>query len=421
MVHGIFFSLYDLDKKLYDIHLLLAPAPWGTPDILTLEINDETHERLGDFKEWKWETLGSVLRRVDAAGAKVVVFDAMIHGFVPGSGPTAPGAPPEQSDRPDLGLGETNVLFKYEAAPGRSQPGTRVAAFEESFLPGFPPVAEDIADTMRIRFAGSYGDLVLPPEEIIRSGNLGMDDGTLAPVGRDGRKRAVPLVRFYDGKPMFSLALLAAARYFDVPPESIRVRKRAIVLENARHPNGTVRDVVVSVNRDGDLWVRFFRFMHPLRYIYEGVDEVLDDTDEVLRKDVQGKIIYFNASRSYSDGHPTPFHIRLSTFDIRLIGLNTIVMEQGIFDPPPSAVFGLLFVVLLIYFLVTRVVGARGAVMAALLLLGGLLVGQHLVFRWASTFIEVFPSLLAVVYLAPAIIIVRARRTDDGLVPARGR
>lgn len=111
----------------------------------------------------------------------------------------------------------------------------------------------------------------------------------------DGVFRRVPLLLRYEEAYYPSMAFRVVCDVLAVPPEKILVKPgESITLEGARFPGGSVRDVVIPTDREGNMVVNFLgsweRMVH---YNFADVYGASRDQDEldVWREELRGRII----------------------------------------------------------------------------------------------------------------------------------
>jgi adenylate cyclase len=220
---------------------------------------------------------------------------------------------------------------------------------------------------------------------------------------RDGVFRRVPLLVRYAGAFYPSFPFRCMCDYLSVPPENIIVRPgKDVTLKNAKRPGGPPHDIVIPIDRHGNMVINYVGSWERMRHIdFATVLRLSDDRDEMetfSESIFKGSIaVVSQTSTGSSDVGPVPTDNNFPLSGLHANVLHTILTENFLTE---FTDFQMLFVELLL--LVTVLVFAftlssRGLRYGTALLLIGYLAGSALLFLYANVIVNIIrPSLMIV-------------------------
>jgi len=220
---------------------------------------------------------------------------------------------------------------------------------------------------------------------------------------RDGVFRRVPLLVRYAGEFYPSFPFRCICDYLSVPPENIIVRPgKNITLKNAKRPGGPPHDIVIPIDRHGNIVINYIGSWERMRHIdFATVLTLSDDRDEMetfSESIFKGSIaVVSQTSTGSSDVGPVPTDNNFPLSGLHANVLHTVLTENFLTE---FTDFQMLFVELLL--LVTVLIFAftlssRGLRYGTALLLIGYLAGSALLFFYANVIVNIIrPSLMIV-------------------------
>jgi adenylate cyclase len=191
--------------------------------------------------------------------------------------------------------------------------------------------------------------------------------------------------------------------YLSVPPENIIVRPgKNVTLKNAKRPGGPPHDIVIPIDRHGNMVINYVGSWERMRHIdFATVLTLSNDRDEMetfSESIFKGSIaVVSQTSTGSSDVGPVPTDNNFPLSGLHANVLHTILTENFLTE---FTDFQMLFVELLL--LVTVLVFAftlssRGLRYGTALLLIGYLAGSALLFLYANVIVNIIrPSLMIV-------------------------
>ncbi len=150
---------------------------------------------------------------------------------------------------------------------------------------------------------------------------------------RDGVYRRAPLLVRYGDAFYPSIAFRAVCDHLGVPPQQVVVRPGdCITLKNARRPGGDVHDIVIPIDRQGNLIVNTIgpweRMVH---YSFVDVYRASDDRDELemWEEELAGKIVVISEVLTGSaDVGPVPTDTHFPLSGVHANVMHTILTEE---------------------------------------------------------------------------------------------
>jgi len=237
-----------LNHKLYDSKPRLFAKREFNPEIVHLDIDDET---IKEYGQWPWDRALSarIVNRLTELGAKVIVFDIMYASQGRSKeGDDALASAVSESGRVVMAAG----LFSAErgAVP---EPATlmKIAALREKAWPiSAPP-------KFKLPYVEQPRDSTIPLAPIAREAKeLGHINAT---PDEDGIHRRISLFIRLGGRLVPSLSLAALVAYLNADPKEIVFGENQIEIH---HPRGTIKIPVdpagrMLVNWSPDVWENF--------------------------------------------------------------------------------------------------------------------------------------------------------------------
>lgn len=152
---------------------------------------------------------------------------------------------------------------------------------------------------------------------------------------RDGVIRRLPLLVSYNGGFYPSLPFRVVCDYLGVTPENIRViAGKAIVLEGASRPGGTIHDISIPIDRKGNMIINFIgpweRMKH---YNFGDIYRASEDREEleIWKEELQGKIVLISdVSTGATDIGPVPTDLNYPLAGLHASVIHTILTKQFI-------------------------------------------------------------------------------------------
>jgi adenylate cyclase len=156
---------------------------------------------------------------------------------------------------------------------------------------------------------------------------------------RDGVYRRIPLVYWYRGSCYPSLTLCAVCDYLDVTPDRIVVEPgSAITLKGARRPGDRSHDVVIPIDRSGNMLVNYVgplvREDGVLSMLHANFADILRASDDRMELDIwkeqlTGKIAVVSEVRTgAADVGPIPGDNDFPLSGVHSNAINTILTEN---------------------------------------------------------------------------------------------
>jgi adenylate cyclase len=217
---------------------------------------------------------------------------------------------------------------------------------------------------------------------------------------RDGVVRRAPLLIRYEDCFYPSFPFRAICNYLGVTPDRIVVRPgKNIVLKDAQRPQGRLHDVIIPIDRQGNMivnWVgRWNRMKH---YKFSDVLALADNRDDLdlFADEVKGDLVVVSeVSTGAADVRPVPTENEYPLSGLHANVLHTILSENFLTEWTGWQMFFMELLLMGILLVLAFQLSSRGLwIGAVLLLIGYLLIGVAL-FLYANTIVNVVsPSLM---------------------------
>lgn len=152
-------------------------------------------------------------------------------------------------------------------------------------------------------------------------------------IDADGVVRRVPLLVRYEDGFYPSLPFRVVCDYLGVPPQHIRVVPgEAVVLQQARRPGASPRDIHIPIDRAGSMIVSFIGPWETMKhYNFADVYIASDSRDEleVWRDELEGKIVVVSdVSTGSTDLRPVPTDTEYPLSGMHANAIHTILTED---------------------------------------------------------------------------------------------
>ena len=149
----------------------------------------------------------------------------------------------------------------------------------------------------------------------------------------DGVYRRMPLLIRYGDVFVPSLALRVVADFLRVTPDRIRIEPGdAITLREAHRPGGSVGDVVIPIDDQGNMIINFVgRWERMTHYNFASVLKASEDRDELelWRDELTGKIaVVSEVAIGSADVGPVPTDLHFPLSGLHANAIHTILTEQ---------------------------------------------------------------------------------------------
>jgi len=239
-----------LEPMFTDMHFAVRGGLEPSDQVVVVGIGRQCTrpDKLGPWP-WPRSAHGRLIDRLAAAGARAICFDM----YFP-----APSADPEEDRRmADAARRAGNVALAVYSAPSLDERAPRHGP---------------LIEVQRRDLTGSIDILT----EATAQGHINVRRD------RDGIVRSAPVGLRCGAGRYYQLGLLGAARWLGVQPDEIW-----------QEPGGLrVGDLLVPVNRSGDLLVNYYRLPERTRLYF--VSDLLDDRldDRALRAAFEGKVVF---------------------------------------------------------------------------------------------------------------------------------
>jgi adenylate cyclase len=161
---------------------------------------------------------------------------------------------------------------------------------------------------------------------------------------RDGVFRRAPLLVKWNGGYYPSLPFRIACDYLGVSPDRILIDPgRSITLKDARRPGGPVHDIVIPIDRRGNMTINFIGpWERMLHYNFADVFRASEDRDEmeIWREELEGKIVLVSdVSTGSSDIGAVPTDVNFPLSGLHANVVHTILSGEFLRELSPLQTF----------------------------------------------------------------------------------
>lgn len=412
------FSVFDTYNRLYP-----RPAPADRP-VVIVDIDEESLKELG---QWPWPrtVLARLVDQLSALGAKAVAFD-MVFAEPDRTTPTRiaqglPVSPDYDAARNSLGQLPDNdeVLAQAIARNGRVITGFTHAAKKDTLAPPMvrePFLVRESDKAAFLRGAQGLNGAVSTLPALTRAG-AGNGSFIASPAG-DGILREVALV--FSGQPAFgdqlypALSVEAMRVAFNQDKTRSFVRLDPALQQRFYDPDYVLRigkfaqknfisDVQIPLDADGHLWVYYRPLTHDdyISALKVIVSADHPDFAQILRNDIQGKIVLVGASpEGLKDVRSTPLSLFVPGVEVHFNVIEQAL--QGKFLLRPYFIKGMEALVIgamgLVIIALTPFLGALSMMIVATGFIAASFAGSFYAFRaWGLLLDPLYPALCVVI------------------------
>jgi adenylate cyclase len=324
-------AFVELNHKFYDLKLRFFAKSGVNPEIVHLDIDDETIKK---YEQWPWDRASSarIVDTLTKLGAKVIVFDIMY---------ASQGRSPEGDEALAKAVSESGRVVMaaglFSAQPGETpEPTTlmKIAAMREKAWPiSRPP-------EFRLPYVDEPRDSTIPLAPITKGAKaVGHINAT---PDEDGIHRRISLFIRLEDRLVPSLSLAALVSYLDADPSKIVLKENQLEIH---HAGGIIRIPVdlegrMLVNWPRDVWDSFNNY--PAWYPLEGKQ------DAEMTEAFKDKIVIVSVAwTGNTDMGASPVEKQVLLSRIHSSALDTIltgsfIYEMGAF-PIPALVAVIIF------------------------------------------------------------------------------
>ncbi|MBI5202980.1 MAG: adenylate/guanylate cyclase domain-containing protein [Elusimicrobia bacterium] len=398
-----------IQNQAFDLYQRQGPRPYQAMPVKILDIDEESLKIIG---QWPWPRtkLAELLRKLDAMGASVVVFDALF----PEQDRTSPGKVIESWPQDDPAVRELKPrvakLTDHDTLFARAMSKTRVVL-------GFA-LRNEASDTLPERKAGIAlsGEFPTLPKYKGAVGNLPVLEKAASGIGNvgfspssDGIIRAVPLVfnvqdKLYPGLAAEALRVAQGAK-------TIAIKTSGGSGEtNLGERTGIVKvkigQFVIPTDGQGRVWLHYTkldddkkRFI-PVWKIFK---------NEVPREEIENGILFLGTSaQGLRDIRATPINGSAAGVEVHAQVVEQALLGHWLNRPDWALGAEVLFLValgLMMIFMMNRIGPAYCAALGACVIAGSILASWRSFTYKGWLFDAVYPSLMAIlIYLAASLI-----------------
>lgn len=355
------------------------PAYDGT--VVHVDLNNSAIRQLGTFY-LKRSHYARVIRNLAAMGASAQAYDLIF------------ASETSQSDDKTIidASGEAgNVYFGLAFALGGED--------RERDAPIAPEVRDCLAVTgWKVKIEGDKGDLYFGAKPLITFPGLSAASRGLGCLSlqsdRDGVIRRVPLLIRYNDAFYPSLGFRVACDYLGVSPDRITVSPgRELRLEGARPPGGPPRDIIIPIDRRGNMIVNFIGPWETMRhYNFAQIYSASNDREdlELWGEELSGKIaVVSDVSTGASDIGPVPVDVNFPLSGLHATVIQTIISQSFLKEAPRAAMAAVEAGIVLVLLLISLRLSPLPFFAGSVLLLAGYGGGALLLFLYKGLMLDV--------------------------------
>lgn len=217
---------------------------------------------------------------------------------------------------------------------------------------------------------------------------------------QDGIARRVPLIFNLENGYCFSLILVAIIHYFDIDPQNIIVSfGKEIKLNDARLPDGTVRDFFIPVDKQGNMLINYAApykdsiEFYPVRELidFRAHREEFAMFDEILTDTL---VVVTETSSASINNVATVFDPVVAHNEVLVNAINTILTENFLYEPIDIDIWSVLIPVLLFLFLIILVLKFNFSriIICTLSALAFCMVADYILFANTNNLYVIFPD-----------------------------
>ena len=391
------FEFERLNHKLYDPKPRLFAKTGLNPDIVHLDIDDETIKKYG---QWPWDRALSarIASRLTELGAKVIVFDIMY---------ASQGRSPEGDEALAKAVSESGRVVMatglFSAQPGETpEPTTlmKIAAMREKAWPiSTPP-------EFRLPHVEEPRDSTMPLAPITK-GAKGVGHINATP-DEDGIHRRISLFIRLKDRLVPSLSLAALAAYLNADPRKIVFKENQIEIY---HPGGIIK---IPVDLEGRMLVNWPRDVWESFNNYPAWDVLETQQDPEILERYKDKIVIVSVAwTGNTDMGASPVEKQVLLSRIHSSALNTMLTGSFIYEIGPFPIPALVAVII---FLAPLTVALRlrfyRAVILYLALYGIYALAVIFAFGWRSLDVPMAESSFIFFPAAAGFLVSRAVSTE---------
>ncbi len=312
-----------------------AFRPRYDPTVVHVDLNNKSLRRLGTFYPNRFHYAREI-RNLAAMGAAAQVYDVIF------SAETAPAD--------DLALigaaGEAgNVYFGMAFSLVSPEEGRSAApAGRDERIA--PDVLAYLDRTLwKIRVEGDASEIYTGQSPLVTFPRLASDSKGIGFLSlhndRDGVTRRMPLLVRYGNAFYPGLALRVVCDYLGVPPDRITLAPgRFLRLAGAHRPGGPPHDIVIPIDRRGDMIINFMGPWGAMRhYDFADIHAASDDREELglWRDELAGKIVVVSeVSTGATDIGTVPVDTNYPLSGLHANVIHTILTENFLTEAPPA-------------------------------------------------------------------------------------
>ncbi len=318
--------------------LIPAFKPVYDPTVVHVDLNNTSLRRLGTFYPNR-SHYARVMRNLAAMGTAAQVYDIIF------SAETKP-----EDDLAMIGAaGEAgNVYFGMAFALASREKG-RSAAVTDKDARTAPDVLDYLGRTLwKIRVEGDASGIYSGENPLVTFPRLASASHGIGFLSlqndRDGVTRRMPLLVRYGGAFYPSISLRVVCDYLGVPPGRITLAPgRFIRLAGARRPGGAPHDILIPIDRRGNMIINFVGPWGAMRhYNFAAVHAASDDRDELelWADELSGKIaVISEVSTGATDIGTVPVDTNYPLSGLHANVIHTILTGNFLTEAVPAVSF----------------------------------------------------------------------------------
>ena len=348
-----------MGRRIYDGYFTLR-GPVAVPDTVVIVAIDEASIRREGHWPWPRQRLAKLLRRMDQAGAALMVFDIVWSEAQPGDRELAAAIA-------DSGRSILPLAFSLEHD---TQVPLQDAALQRATL-----VNVEQAQHFT-RYAPIHANGLLPPTTILRDAAQGLGSIQVFP-DPDGIFRWEPLILEYQGALYPALSVVAAAAYLGQWIEDIKVLAGSALHLDPAHQVPTDRwgRTLIPYYGDGG------------SFPYYSASDILDGN--IGSRELAGRIVVIGATAvGLHDQISTPFAALMPGVEKQAGMIAALIDTTTITRAPRWVELLLLILVGLITTLAATRPGIWWQLVTQLLAIAGTLAGGYALFRWRGIWLD---------------------------------